>query len=109
LADAGLEAIEIRQNDRVWSLVPPYQSAFERAQVQEAIDDAARGVGLWDEATTRRYFVAGGGAAPDFAHRWQAALEQNERWVDAIRRKEYAATGGGLFYLACGRRPLAAE
>jgi SAM-dependent methyltransferase len=103
--EAGIEHVEIRQNDRVWPLVPPYESPFERAQVEEGVDAVARRVWVWDEPTTRRYFLAGGGTACDFAVRWAAAMAQNERWVEAVRQKRYSVAGGGLSYLICGRRP----
>jgi hypothetical protein len=61
-------------------------------------------VWLWDEPTTRRYFLAAGGAAEEFTVRWNAAMAQNQRWADAVRQKKYSAAGGGLFYLVLGRR-----
>jgi SAM-dependent methyltransferase len=104
-AQAGLEDIEVRQNDRPWSLVPPYQSVFEQAQVDEGLDMAERRLWIADEPTTRRYFLAGGGSPEDFAPRWNAAMAQNQRWVQAIRQHRYALAGGGLHYLVFGRRP----
>lgn len=104
-AQAGLEEIEVRQNDRPWSLVPPYQSAFERAQVEEGLDMFERKLWSWDEPTTRRYFLAGGGSAETFATHWNAAMDQTHRWAEAIRQRRYAIAGGGLHYLVCGRRP----
>jgi len=104
-ADAGLEHIEVRMNDRPWSLIPPYDSDFQRAQVEEAFDMAERNLWIWNESTTRRYFLAGGGAPHDFSAFWDATLDQTQRWVEALRRKTYSSAGGGLHYLVCGRRP----
>jgi hypothetical protein len=103
----GLEATEVRQNDSCWAMVAPYSSAFEAAQAEEAQDAVARDIGLWDEATTRRYFLAGGGRATDFADRWDAVLALRRRIAEAIRANRYSRAGGGLFYLVWGRRPAA--
>jgi SAM-dependent methyltransferase len=104
LRGAGLRDLEIRQNDRGWPMVPPYSSPFERAQAEEALDAAERNVGLWDEATTRRYFLAGGGREEDLPRLWSAVLSHRRRIADAIRAGTYSCAGGGLFYLAWGRR-----
>jgi SAM-dependent methyltransferase len=104
-ARLGLEAIEVRQNDSCWPMVPPYSSAFEAAQAEEAQDAVARDIGLWDEPTTRRYFLAGGGKAPDFTERWDAVLGLRRRTAEAIRANRYSRAGGGLFYLVWGRLP----
>jgi SAM-dependent methyltransferase len=101
----GLETIEVRQNDRSWTMIPPYASAFETAQAEEAEETVAGSVGLWDQATTRRYFVAGGGREPEFSARWDAVLDLGRRTAAAIRAKAHTRAGGGLFYLIWGRRP----
>jgi SAM-dependent methyltransferase len=106
-ARLGLEAIEVRQNDSCWSMVPPYSSAFEAAQAEEAQDAVARDIGLWDEPTTRRYFLAGGGQARDFTQSWDAVLALRRRTAAAIRANRYSRAGGGPFYLVWGRRPAA--
>jgi SAM-dependent methyltransferase len=105
-ARLGLEAIEVRQNDRAWTMIPPYVSAFETAQAEEAEETAARRIGLWDEATTRRYFLAGGGEASGFAARWEALLDLRQRTATAIRAKGYTRAGGGPFYVVWGRRAI---
>jgi 2-polyprenyl-3-methyl-5-hydroxy-6-metoxy-1,4-benzoquinol methylase len=100
----ALRDVEIRQNDRAWVLAPPYTSPFERAQVDEACDAAERGRGLWDEATTRRFWLAGGGADDQFAARWSGAVDQRRRVADGIRAGTYCCVGGSFFYLAWGWR-----
>jgi ubiquinone/menaquinone biosynthesis C-methylase UbiE len=106
LRGAGLDEIEVRQNDRVWSMVPPYATTFEKAQVDEINDAVARDLGLWDEATTKRYWFASGGDEAGFETRWRAALALRRRLAEAIRAGTYSCAGGGLSYLAWGRRPL---
>jgi SAM-dependent methyltransferase len=104
LRGAALEDVEVRQNDRVWSMVPPYATPFEQAQVDEIHDAAARDLGLWDEATTKRYWFASGGDEAGFETRWREALAFRRRHAEAIRAGTYSCAGGGLSYLAWGRR-----
>ena len=105
LAGAGLEEIELRQNDRTWTMLPPYASPFERAQVEEIADVAAGELTAWDHETTRRYFLAGGGAEDEFSASWEALLARQRRVAAAVSAGTFARTGGGLFHLAHGRRP----
>jgi SAM-dependent methyltransferase len=100
LRNASLGGIEIRQNDRVWSMVPPYSSLFEQAQVDGANDAVERNLGLWDEATTKRYWLASGGEETHFEERWNAAIAHRRRVAEAIRAGTYACAGGSLSYLA---------
>ena len=99
-----LKRVGIRQNDRGWPLVPPYSSPFEQAQVEELLDTLDRGIWIWDQVTTRRYFVAGGGSELDFPQRWSMAMSQRRRVADAVRANRYSCAGGGLFYLVWGWR-----
>jgi SAM-dependent methyltransferase len=101
----GLQRIEVRQNDRGWPMVPPYDSPSQRAQADEILDMAERKMWIWDEATTRRYFLAGGGTEIDFAPKWAAAVAHQRRAADAIRAETFSCSGAGLFYLVWGWRP----
>jgi ubiquinone/menaquinone biosynthesis C-methylase UbiE len=101
---AALTGIDIRQNDRTWSMVPPYSSPFERAQVDEANDAVERSLGLWDEATTKRYWLASGGEEDQFKGHWDRAVAHRLRVAEAIRARTFSCAGGDLFYLAWGWR-----
>ena len=101
---AGLKRIGLRQNDRGSPLVPPYSSPAEQALVEEIFDMTERGLWIWDEAQTRRYFIAGGGSERDFPQRWNMAMAQRRRLADAIRAKTYSSAGGGIVYLVWGWR-----
>ena len=107
-ASAGLREIEIRLNDRVNPLVPPYESDFARALVDEAKDLSNRDRWMWDRATTLRYFVAGGGLEGEFDPGWQMILAFQRRVVDAFSERRYAGAGSGTNYLIRGRKPSAA-
>jgi SAM-dependent methyltransferase len=100
----SLVGTEVRQNDRVWAMVPPYSSPFEQAQIDEANDAVERGLGFWDEPTTRRYWLAGGGDESHFREYWNTAILHRRRVAEAIRAGTYTCTGGSLSYLAWGWR-----
>jgi ubiquinone/menaquinone biosynthesis C-methylase UbiE len=105
LKEAGLEAIEIRMNDRVAPMLPPYDSAAERAQAEESIDLDERELCVWNRADTQTRFLAGGGPAAEFDALWTRAMAQRKRVAQAMKEKRYASSGGGLFYVGWGRKP----
>jgi SAM-dependent methyltransferase len=104
-AGAGLRDVDVRQNDRTAVLVPPYASAAERATVDEELDAADRERPLWDEATTRRWWLAAGGDEARFASLWALAVDQRRRVAEKVRAGTFSRAGGALFYLVWGRRP----
>ena len=107
-AEAGLREIEMRVNDRVNPLVPPYESDFARALVEESKDLSERERWMWDRTTTLRYFIAGGGLDGEFELGWQMILAFQRRVAAAIAEKRYAGAGSGTNYLIRGRKPLGA-
>jgi 2-polyprenyl-3-methyl-5-hydroxy-6-metoxy-1,4-benzoquinol methylase len=102
---AGLVDLDVRTNDRATWLAPPYDSPAQRHQVDEIVDMVERRVWIWDETTTRRFFLAGGGAESEFPLLWDAAMEQGAHTVAAIRAGQFVCAGGSLHYLFCARRP----
>jgi SAM-dependent methyltransferase len=95
---AGLLDVEVRQCDRTWTLVPPYESEFEQAQVQDARDALTARRWVWDEKTAKTYFIAGGGDEAAFDAKWTLAMSQLERVVEAIEAGRFSRAGGGLSY-----------
>jgi SAM-dependent methyltransferase len=108
-AAAGLHEVEIRVNDRVNPLVPPYESDFARALVDEAKDLSNRDRWMWDRATTLRYFVAGDGEEGAFEAGWQIILAFQRRVTVAITEKRHASAGSGTNYIIRGRKPSSAD
>jgi SAM-dependent methyltransferase len=107
LRAVGLVDVELRLNDRAQPMSPPYDSAAARALVEEATDTIARDVWMWPRAQTRRFFVAGGGAPDDFDGLWSALFTERRRVLRAIADGRYVSAGGGLSYLAWGRKAAA--
>jgi SAM-dependent methyltransferase len=106
LVDAGLTDVEVRLNDRAEPLLPPYRTDAARAYRDELADTTGRDVWCWPRAETQRYFVAGGGAAAEFDGAWATLAAERRRVMRAFDDRRYASAGGGLFYLAWGRKPL---
>jgi 2-polyprenyl-3-methyl-5-hydroxy-6-metoxy-1,4-benzoquinol methylase len=106
LRSTGLERVELRQNDKVWAMVSPYDSPAEQSMVEEMIDAVDRGMWNWDRATTRRYFLAGGKGDDEFEAGWALAAAHRRRLAAAVRAGTYSSAGAGLFYLAWGWREL---
>lgn len=104
LAGAGLEEVEIRLNDRVAPMLPPYSSAAERAIAEETLDLADREHCIWGREDTRRRFVAGGGEDAAFDGLWSTVMGQRRRVADAMKDRRFASSGGGLFYVGWGRK-----
>jgi SAM-dependent methyltransferase len=101
----GLHAVEMRLNDRVNPILPPYTSSASRALAESAQDLASRGLWMWDRETTRRYFIAGGGQEAEFEKLWTATLGFLRRVADAFSEGRYACASSGLCYLIWGRKP----
>jgi SAM-dependent methyltransferase len=100
----GLEDVQVYVNDKATAIHPPYASAEHRAFVDDARDRVARGRWNWDEAETRRFYLAGGGAEKDFAAHFARGLASRKEIVRGIDEGRYHGIVGGLFYLIAGRK-----
>jgi SAM-dependent methyltransferase len=103
----GLVDVEVYVNDKATALFPPYETAAQRAFVEDTRDRAARGIWNWSESDAQRLFLAGGGNAADFAAHFARGLAFRERIVRGLEAGTYHGVIGGLFYLVGGRKPRA--
>ena len=104
-AAAGLADIEIFKNDKAAATFPPYATASQRAEIDDARDRASRGLWNWSEDETRRYFLAGGGQPDDFAAVFAHGVASRRRIVEGIDAGTYHGMTGGEFYVIAGRIP----
>jgi SAM-dependent methyltransferase len=105
--DAGLEAIQVCQSDKVSLMVPPYSSPEQQALKEAYLSDAEEGGGWgWTKEEGRRYFEAGGGDPDEFDRMWERRLDEARRLAAAIEAGTYHAAGGDVMYLVSGRRPI---
>jgi SAM-dependent methyltransferase len=102
---AGLQDVEMRLNDRVNPMVPPYASDAARALADQARESAERALWIWKRETARRYFVAGGGREEEFEESWAAAIAFLRSVADAISAGRYTSAGSGTCYVIWGRKP----
>ena len=104
LVAAGLTDVEVYVNDKATAIFPPYAGADQRAFVEDARDRVARRLWNWDEAETRRFFLAGGGSEHDFPAHFARGLAARERIVRGLEDRSYHGIVGGEFYLVSGRK-----
>jgi SAM-dependent methyltransferase len=101
---AGLLDVDVRMNDRVIPLLPPYGSAVEQAIAEDMAESARREMWQWDRATSLRFFIAGGGRPERFDDLWSAVVDQKRRLAQALDSRRYTGARGRLCYIVCGRK-----
>ena len=104
-AARGLADIRVHLNDKTNALLPPYDSAEQRAMLEERSDFQQRDFWIWSRADTHRYFLAGGGRADEFDALWAVATCGEAKFDQAIAARTYAGSGAGISYLIAGRKP----
>jgi hypothetical protein len=105
LGRLGLCAIRVWMSDKCSVLVPPYDDVEQRTNVSQLKDWSERGVWIWDEDETRRYFLAGGGAPDAFDRLWALATNAARETVRAQDERRYDAAGGSVMYIIDARKP----
>jgi SAM-dependent methyltransferase len=105
VAEAGFAQLACWLSDRVQLLVPPYDAPDQRAARDEALDLDARDFWVWGREETRRYYLAGGGAAEDFDAVWRRCLGAKRRDAEGLRRGTFHAGLGGPLYVVAARKP----
>lgn len=106
-AERDLINICVYLNDKTNVFLPPYDSAEQRAALEERADLKQRDFWIWSRENTHRYFLAGGGRDGEFDALWSAAIGGIDRFDKAIADRTYAGAGGGICYLVAGRKPYA--
>jgi SAM-dependent methyltransferase len=104
-ARQGLEAIDVHVNDKASAVLPPYADEASRAIAEETRDQHARGEWNWNEAESRRFFLAGGGAEEAFAGHYARGLVARANIVRGLDDGSYAGITGGALFLVSGRVP----
>jgi SAM-dependent methyltransferase len=105
-AARGLGDIRVYLSDKTNAILPPYDSAEQRALLDESSDFSERDFWIWSRADTRRYFEAGGGTQDAFDALWSIAMSGRERVDTAISARTYSAGGAAISYLIAGRKPI---
>jgi SAM-dependent methyltransferase len=107
LNQAGLEAVQACQSDKVSLMIPPYADAAQEALKEAFLWDAEEGGGWgWTKEEARRVFEAGGGDPAVFDGMWERRLHEARRLAAAVENGSYHTAGGDVLYLVSGRRPI---
>jgi SAM-dependent methyltransferase len=107
MAARGLVDVEVSINDKANVVLPPYESAEQRAFVEELRELAGRDFWIWSRADTQRYFLAGGGQGHEFEGLWATAMAAARRAAEAAEGGTYVHAGGTVGYLVTGTKPAA--
>ena len=99
----GLEDIDVRLNEKVYCLVPPYETPFQRHVRDMTLANIARRDEWKDEG--REDYVAGGGAADVWDREWERTAARDERIGAALEAGELFATSVVAFYAFKARKP----
>jgi len=106
LAQLGMIDIDIRLNDKVHFLEPPYDSPAQRTRLdnlsKQLLNKARRDTLRQRE---KEEFLAGGGSPEEYAGMEKIADEIFDDFKRQLEEKIYYACGGGLFYVIKGRKP----
>jgi ubiquinone/menaquinone biosynthesis C-methylase UbiE len=103
--DAGLEAIDVRQNDHPQPIFPPYDRPEQRANLASIEEWKRTGSGSWDFEDLRVKYLAGGGDAASFERAANLLRRRHDEQVRGVEARTYREVGSSLFFLARGRKP----
>lgn len=103
MAELGLRDIRAYMSDRATPMYPPYDKPHQRAEAKQWKDWYARGHWVWDKATTRQYFLAGGGEDREFEGLWEQAGRQMAAEIAAIEAGTFHCGNPHITYLVSGR------
>lgn len=104
MAELGLRDLRVYMSDRATPMFPPYDRAHQRAEARQWKDWHSREHWVWDKATTRQYFLAGGGGPDEFETLWTQAGRQMELEIAAIEAGTYHCGNAHITYLVAGRK-----
>jgi SAM-dependent methyltransferase len=104
LRRAGMVDIAVHLSDRAVPILAPYPSPSQRAAVDELRDTDLRDRWIWDRATSRRYFLAGGGENEAFEVSWELVRSRRRRILDELAAGTYSSAGAAVMYLVAGTK-----
>ncbi|WP_050419443.1 class I SAM-dependent methyltransferase [Bradyrhizobium tropiciagri] len=104
LAASGLVDVRVYLNDKTNPLIPPYDTAEQRAMLEEWSDMKSRDFWIWSRDDTYRFFLAGGGREDEFDRLWATVTAQGDELTKAVADRSYWGPGASIQYLVAGRR-----
>ena len=106
LKTLGLTDIDIRNNDKVHFVEPPYDTPMMKIAVarleKDVLDDKRRDkISAWE----REQFVAGGGDPAEYDHMMKISDEVVREIKTQLEQGRYYACAGSSFFVIKGRKP----
>ena len=99
----GLVDIDGRQNEKVFFLVPPYDTPVQKHLKKMMVENFQRREERKEEAFEN--YLAGGGAPEEFERLWDKWEKRGQDMVAALERGDLLMAGAGNFYIFIGRKP----
>ncbi|AVP87392.1 hypothetical protein phytr_4420 [Candidatus Phycorickettsia trachydisci] len=106
LSNLDLRNITVYQTDKVFNVLPPYDTEDQRVMLEQTKNWAEKNFWIWDKEETYTYFLAGGGNGEEFENLWAEVTKTNEMLLDFIKQEKYAMVGGSICYIIFARKPL---
>ncbi len=99
----GLVDIDGRQNEKVFLLVPPYETPVQKHLKRMVIENFRKRDEQKEEALQN--YLAGGGTPEEFERLWEKWAKRGNDMVAALERGDFFMAGAGDFYIFTGRKP----
>ena len=102
-AAAGLQQVRVHLSDKAMPLIPPYDTAEQRAVLGDS-QTWFESAPDFSKAQAQQFFIAGGGSPSAFEKHWSAEVAGRDDYLRAVGEQSYHCAGGALMYLVSGRK-----
>jgi hypothetical protein len=105
--DAGLVSIRAWQSESCLTMIPPYDTPGQRAEIRQTLAWIDGGVWLGTGGTreqTRAWYLGGGGDGAGFEDLWALAMREAQAWKAGVLAGAVGGAVGLCFYLVSGRK-----
>lgn len=104
-SDLGLSDISVHQADRPAPLFSPYETADQKALIEQERQWYDSAAGPWDREDLRRLVLLGGGTDELFETAFAELEQKFHREQEAIAGGAFHSAGGVISYLLSARKP----
>lgn len=101
-----LNNIQVYLSDKTSTMIPPYHSNEEQILLKQISEWEDQEIIVWPKDETKRYFLAGGGAASEFDPIWEKLLKESKESTEAIRNQTLSSTNATVMYLISAKKNL---
>lgn len=101
-----LNNIQVYLSDKTSTMIPPYRTNEEQILLKQIIEWEDQEIVVWPKDETKRYFLAGGGAASEFEPIWEMLIKESKESTKAIRNQTLSSTNATVMYLISAKKNL---